>query len=76
MEDVAKRLNLSEEQIDIVRNSNIWTKRELDEKGKETLRILLSGGKQENQDYVDDVIKEFTDILEEEKSFFMVLQKN
>ena len=70
MEDVAKRLNLSEKQIDIVRDSNIWTKRELDEKGKETLRILLSGGKQENQDYVDDVIKEFTDILEEEKSFF------
>ena len=70
MEDVAKRLNLSEEQIDIVRNSNIWTKRELDEKGKEKLRILLSGGKQENQDYVDDVIEEFTDILEEEKSFF------
>ena len=70
MEDVAKRLNLSEEQIDIVRNSNIWSKRELDEKGKEKLRILLSGGKQENQDYVDDVIKEFTDVLEEEKSFF------
>ncbi len=70
MPNVTEKLNLSKAQIDIVRQSNLWKKRELTEDEQNYLRILLIGGKTNNKAYADTVVADFVDILKEEKEFF------
>lgn len=70
MPNVAGNLNLSKAQIDAVRQSNLWQKRELTEDEQNYLRTLLVGGNPNNQAYVDTVVADFVDILEEEAEFF------
>lgn len=70
MPNVAGRLNLSRTQIDAVRQSNLWTKRELTEAEQNYLRTLLAGGNPNNQAYVNTVVADFVAILGEETEFF------
>ena len=70
MPNVTEKLNLSKAQIDIVRQSNLWEKRELTEDEQNYLRILLIGGKTNNKAYADMVVADFVDILKEEEEFF------
>lgn len=70
MPNVAGKLNLSKAQIDAVRQSNLWQKRELTEDEQNYLKTLLVGGNLNNQAYVDTVVAEFVDILVEEAEFF------
>lgn len=67
---IAGKLKLSKAQIDQVRQSNLWQKRELTEEEQNYLRTLLVGGNPNNHPYVDTVVAEFVDILEEENQFF------
>lgn len=59
MPNVAGKLNLSKAQIDAVRQSNLWQKRELTEDEQNYLKTLLVGGNLNNQAYVDTVVAEF-----------------
>lgn len=70
MPNVAGKLNLSKTQIDEVRQSNLWQKRELTEDEQNYLRTLLVGENPNNQAYVDTVVADFVDILGEEAEFF------
>ena len=70
MPNVTEKLNLSKAQIDIVRQSNLWEKRELTEDEQNYLRILLIGGKTNNKAYADMVVADFVNILKEEEEFF------
>lgn len=70
MPNVAGKLNLSKTQMDAVRQSNLWQKRELTEDEQNSLRTLLVGGNPNNQAYVDTVLAYFVDILGEEAEFF------
>lgn len=70
MPNVAGKLNLSKTQIDEVRQSNLWQKRELTEDEQNYLRTLLVGENPNNQAYVDTVVADFVDILGEEAKFF------
>ena len=70
MPNVASKLNLSKSQIEAVRYSKIWTKRELTDDDKNVLRTLLIGENHNNQVYVDTVVTDFDNILEEEAKFF------
>lgn len=70
MPNVAGKLNLSKAQIDEVRQSNLWQKRELTEDEQNYLRTLLVGENPNNQAYVDTVVADFVDILGEEAEFF------
>lgn len=70
MPNVAGNLNLSKAQIDKVKQSNLWQKRELTEDEQNYLRTLLVGGNPNNQAYVDTVVADFVDILGEEAEFF------
>ena len=67
MPNVAGKLNLSKAQIDAVRQSNLWQKRELTEDEQNYLRSLLVRGNPNNQVYVDMVVADFVDILGEEE---------
>lgn len=67
---VAGKLNLSKVQINTVKQSNLWQKRELTQDEQEYLRTLLGGGNPNNQNYVDTVVADFVDILREEAEFF------
>lgn len=73
---VAGKLNLSKEQIDSVRQSNLWQKRELTDEEQDYLRALLLGGNSNNQAYADEVIADFVDILGEESEFFNGIAEN
>lgn len=70
MPNVAGKLNLSKAQIDAVRKSNLWQKRELTQDEQNHLKTLLVGGNPNSQAYVDTVVAEFVDILGEEAEFF------
>ena len=70
MPNVAGELNLSKAQIDAVRKSNLWQKRELTQDEQNHLKTLLVGGNPNSQAYVDTVVAEFVDILGEEAEFF------
>lgn len=70
MPNVVGNLNLSKVQIDAVRQSNLWQKRELTDDEQNYLKALLVGGNPNNQAYVDKVVADFVDILEEEAEFF------
>lgn len=70
MPNVVGKLNLSKAEIDTVRKSNLWAKRELTKNERNYLRTLLVGVNPNNQAYVDTVVADFVDILEEEEEFF------
>ena len=70
MPNVVEKLNLSKAQIDVLRQSNLWQKRELTEDEQNYLKTLLVGGNHNNQAYVDTVVAEFVGILGEEAEFF------
>lgn len=69
MPNVARKLNLSRAQMDAVEQSNLLQKRELTENEQNYLKTLLVDGDFNNQAYVDTVVAEFVDILEEETKF-------
>lgn len=70
MPNVAGKLNLSKTQIDAIRQSKLWQKRELTEDEQKSLTALLVGGNPNNQDYADTVVSDYVDILGEETEFF------
>ena len=70
MLNVVEKLNLSENQIDEVRQSSLWHKKELTQNEQNYLKKLLIGGNPNNQSYVDIVVADFVDILGEETEFF------
>ena len=70
MPNVARKLNLSKTQIDTIRQSNLWQKRELTEDEQNYLIALLVGGTPNNQSYVDTIVADFADILKEESHFY------
>ena len=70
MPNVAGKLNLSKAQIDTIKQSKLWQKRELTEDEQKYLRTLLVGGNSNNNAYVDTVVEDFVDILGEETEFF------
>lgn len=63
-------MNLSKAQIDAIRQSKLWQKRELTEDEQNFLTALLVGGNPNNQAYADIVVADFVDILGEEAAFF------
>ncbi len=67
---IARKLNLSEAQIETVKESNLWQKRELTDDEQNDLKSLLVGVTPSNKAYVDNVVAEFVDILGEETEFF------
>lgn len=70
MPEVVGKLNLSKAQINTVRQSNLWQKRELTVDEQNYLKALLLGENFNNQAYVDTVIADFVEILGEESQFF------
>ena len=70
MPNVARKLNLSKTQIDTIRQSNLWQKRELTEDEQNYLIALLVGGTPNNQSYVDTIVADFAYILKEEAHFY------
>ena len=70
MPNVARKLNLSKTQIDTIRQSNLWQKRELTEDEQNYLIALLVGGTPNNQSYADTIVAHFADILKEEAHFY------
>ena len=67
---IAGKLNLSQAQIETVKESNLWQKKELTEDEQNYLKSLLVGGNPNNQAYVDTVVAEFVEILGAETEFF------
>ena len=57
MPNVAGKLNLSKAQIDTIKQSKLWQKRELTEDEQKYLRTLLVGGNSNNNAYVDTVVE-------------------
>ncbi len=70
MPDVAKRLNLSKEQVDLIEGSDLWQKRELTEDEQNFLKKLLYDANPKEKDYVDKIMAEYVKILEEDEKFF------
>lgn len=67
--NIIEKLNLSKVQIDALRQSKLWQKKEFNEEEKISLSSILVGKNYNNQDFVNEVVADFVDILKEETEF-------
>ena len=76
MPKVVEELNLSKEQIEIVEKSDLWKKSELTENDQNHLKeLLLYGVDDKNNDYINTLVSDYVDILQEEAKFFEEIPK-
>ena len=76
MPKVVEELNLSKEQIEIVEKSDLWQKSELTENDQNHLKeLLLYGVDDKNNDYINTLVSDYVDILQEEAKFFEEIPK-
>lgn len=77
MPKVVEELNLSKEQIEIVEKSDLWQKSELTENDQNHLKeLLLYGVDDKNNDYINTLVSDYVDILQEEAKFFEEIPKS
>lgn len=73
MPDVVRKLNLSQEKVEKLKNSDVWGHCELSDEDISFLKNGLLQGNEQNKDlntFVTNKINEYSSILKQEKDFF------